>query len=114
MLLAVQIAGFVALVALLAGCFLLYLRLRNIASTSFLLSIVGLAAWAFWAQSALDRALSASVPATGARQGNNAAEAIAAIGYSQTIAATCESLLMLWFGLSFFFAIKSIRSQRAA
>ena len=114
MLLIVQIAGFIAITALLAGCVLLYLRLRNIAGASFLLSMVGLAAWAFWIQEALHRALSVPPAAVVPGRGTNAADAAAALGYSQTIAATCESLLMLWVGVSFFFAIKSVRSQRAA
>ena len=114
MLLTVQIAGFIALAALLSGCILLYLRLRNIASTSLLLSLVALAAWIFWIQGAVHLGLSAPATAGDPGQGTNAAEAIAALGHSQDIGAVCEALLMLWVGISFFFAIRSIRSQRAA
>jgi len=38
----------------------------------------------------------------------------ALISSRASIAVACESLLMLWVGVSFFFAMKSIRSQRAA
>ena len=116
MIVAVQMAGFIALLALLAGCVLLHARLRNLASTSFLLSIVGIAAWIFWIQDALQGALTISTPATAGNPGHgtNAAEAMATIGDFHVIFAASESLLMLWFGISFFFAAKSITLQRAS
>ena len=116
MIAAVQMAGFIALLALLAGCVLLHARLRNLASTSFLLSIVGIAAWIFWIQDALQGALPISAPATAGNSGHgtNAADAIATIVNYQTVPAACESLLMLWFGISFFLAARSIASQRAS
>ena len=114
MILTVQIAGFIALAALLSGCTLLYLRLRNIASTSLLLSLIALAAWIFWIQGTVQLALSAPATAGDPGKGTNAAEAIAALGHARDIGAVCEALLMLWVGISFFFAVRSIRSQRAA
>ena len=114
MFLTAQIAGFIALVALLAGCVLLHLRLRNVPSASFLLSIIGLATWALWLQDVVYGYLYPSVPAGDPGHGTNAAVAITSLGHSQTIAVISESILILWVGISFFFAIKSIRSQRAA
>lgn len=113
--LAVQIAGAVAWLAALAGCFLLHVRLRNIFSASFLLSILAIAAWMFWGQAALDNALTLPTPAAdNVGQGNNAAEALAGMGQSQVVISVVESVLMILVGISFFLAIKSIRSQGAA
>jgi hypothetical protein len=117
--LAVQIAGAVAWLAVLAGCFLLHVRLRNIFSASFLLSIIAIAAWMFWGQAALHSvmtlpALTPTPTAGNVGQGNNAAQALAGMGQSQTAISVVESVLIIWIGVSFFLAIKSIRSQGVA
>ena len=117
MYLAVQIAGAVAWIAVLAGCFLLQARLRNIFSASFLLSILVIAVWMFWGQAALDSVLTlpTSTPIAGnVEQGNNAAEALAGMGKSRFVISVVESILMIWTGVSFFLAIRSIRSQGVA
>lgn len=114
MFLTVQIVHAVAWLALLAGCILLHVRLRNIPSTSFVNSIIALAIWAFWGKSALGNALTTRAPEVAIGQGNNAAEVIATMGHAQSLVAVGDAVLILWVGLSFLFAIKSIKSQRAA
>ena len=111
--LVVQIIGAIAWLAVLAGCLLLHIRLRNIFSASFLLSIDAVALWTFWAQAALISILTLPTPAVAVvGQGNNAAEALAAAGTHQDAIAVVESIFMIWIGFSFLFAIKSIKSQR--
>lgn len=114
MYLVVQIAGAIAWLAALAGCLLLHFRLRNFFSASFVLSIAVVALWSFWGRAALVSALALPAPTiANAGQGNSAAEALSAVGNSHVVVSAMESILMIWFGVSFFFAIKSIRSQRA-
>ncbi len=113
--LVVQIAGAIAWLAVLVGCFLLHIRLRNIFSASFMLSIAVIALWFFWAQAALVGILALPMPKVASVGNvNNAAEALSAVGNYHIVIAAVESFLMLWSGASFLFAIKSIKPQRVA
>ena|SRR5688572_19979201 len=114
MLLMAQIAGAVAWIAVISGIVLLHVRLRNLASTSFVLSLVVTAVWAAWGQAAINRVLFPPPPAKVSTGQGESAEALIAIGQSYSIEVVSDSILMLWVGISFFFAIKSIRSQRVA
>ena len=115
-----QIASAVAWLAVLVGCFLLHMRLRNIFSASFVLSMLAIAVWTLWGQSALNSFLTLPTPmpiAGNVGQGNNAAEALEvldAMGQVQATISIVDSILMIWTGVSFFLAMKSIRSQGVA
>ncbi|MGY0613406.1 hypothetical protein [Luteimonas sp. A501] len=101
-----QIAGYVALLFFIAGSIVLHLRLRNYWSLSFIASIVGILVWVFWLSGAVHHEF--YYPLT------NEANDVTAMRRFATVVAAIEAVLMLWFGISFLFAAKSIRPQRAA
>lgn len=108
----ILIVGIGSWLAFLAGLAVLAIRLRNLSAISLLASAGAIAVWALWGND-LIRWLVYSPP-TGTGPDSNAAEALSAIDQSHVMGAACESLLLLWFAVSFLLSAISVRPKREA
>jgi hypothetical protein len=97
-----QLSGLPGLLLLLSGCMLMHLRLRRRSTLSLLLSLAAIAAWMLVGQALLHDVL---LPADGAPD----MVVLARLGVAQSVALAVDGALLLWLGLSFFLAVKSIR-----
>lgn len=99
--------------AALAGFLLLAWRAGRYAGGALVASMAAIAIWAVWSESIvtwLDVFLFGTPPPVPAGTGgSNAAAVLAAMGYTHEIGRVCESLLILWLGLSFLFAVISVK-----
>jgi hypothetical protein len=116
MQLAIQIAGGIAWIAVLAGLLLLAYRSGKLAGGVLVGSMIAIVAWSFWGGATvawIDSLVFEPLPAVhDSADSSNAASALAAMGHTQSVGVVCESLLMLWFGLAFLLAVASV-SHRA-
>ena len=115
--LAVQIAWSIVWLTLLCGLVLIHVRLRNIPSLSLLLSAAFIAAWMFFDGTIVDFFASHPETIISSGVGTNAKlamDAMAAYELTQNVHAICESLLGLWFALSFLLVAGSVRARHAA
>lgn len=112
-----QTAWFTACLAILSGLALLHIRLRNVSTTSLLASSVAFGVWRFFGGTIVDFFAPNQDLITNNRAGNNAAtvlDAMSAYEFTHGINAICESLLIVWFALSFFFVALSVRARHMA
>lgn len=115
---AVEVVQVVAWIAIICGLSLFAFRLRNVPSASLVLSAIAIAAWVFFSDVQLE-AEAPAVLATATSEGGapvaNAATSLTrlgALGYRHAVITVCESLLVLWFSLSFLLTAWSARSRK--
>lgn len=112
-----QMAWLIACLAILSGLVLLHIRLRNVPTTSLLISAVAFGTWDFFGSAIV--AIFAPQPdaITNSGPGNNAAEALDAMSayeLAQGINVICESVLVVWVALSFLLVVLSVRTRHEA
>lgn len=117
MQLALTMAQNAGWLAALAGLLLLAWRAGRYAGGALVASMAAIAIWAIWGEPIvrwLDVFLFGTPPPVpAATDSSNAAAVLAAMGYTHRIGRVCESLLILGLGLSFLFAVMSVKRSGA-
>jgi hypothetical protein len=112
-----QMAWLTAGLAILSGLVLLHIRLRNVPTTSLLISAVAFGTWDFFGSAIIDFFAPNLDPVTNNGVGNNAAEvldAMSAYEFAHGINVMCESVLIVWVALSFLLVALSVRTRHTS
>jgi hypothetical protein len=110
---ALQASENIGWLAVLAGLLLLVYRAGRLFGSILLACLAAIAIWSAWNEPIvewLDYFLFGTVHAIPVNPGKpDVASAVAAVGNTRAIGRACESLLILWLGLSFLLAVMSAR-----
>ena len=101
-----QVAGHIALLLFICGAVVLHLRLRTYWSLSFIASLAAILIWGLLLSGVLHHEFYYPMA--------DKVRDLAEMRRFEAITAAIEAVLMMWFGVSFLFANKSVRAQRAA
>ena len=101
-----QVAGYIALLFFISGAVILHVRLRSYTSLSFIASTAAIMIWGFWLSGVVHHEF--YYPLT------DKVRNLTETRRFDAITAAIEAVLMVWFGVSFLFATKTIPAQGAA